>query len=207
MNKVILLAVLLSLNAHAYSRKARAPEPSPIPAPSCVGSHSCLPQPTIPSPSPLNTNLPSWTPSLGGLHFAPILNATIAEVTRVKLADERVNALVASKCFENFFLKQPLIQTNGMTRAQVVAYIRKAVKTVPVSYYYEDSGTVGYVQPPDTTIHVNRAFHDGYSVAAEASGNGHEMMHALGFEHDYYRTRRRWQSVPYSWNKMAETCP
>lgn len=193
----LILSLALTLNVEAMSRR-RAADPAPAPSPSVLASPS-----PVASPAPLPSGL-------HGLSFSPV-TGTAFEKTRVAQAEAVVDGLRASKCFEDFFTARALVQTsaNGgpaMTNAQVIAFIRAAHASAPVVYYYANNGTVGYRQPPDATIYVNRKFHDGYSVCSEASGNGHEMLHVLGFDHDYNRTARRPYSVPYSWNAMADSC-
>lgn len=195
---VLILSLSLALNADAMTRHRIPAQPEPSP------SVSLSPSP-VPSVSP--APLPSGVPALS---FSPV-TGTADEIARVKAAELVDNGLAASKCFEDFFLKRSLVQTsvNGgpdLSNAQVIAFIRAAHAAAPVVYYYANNGTVGYRQPPDSTIYVNRKFHNAYSVCSEASGNGHEMLHVLGFDHDYKRTARRPYSVPYSWNAMSDVC-
>jgi hypothetical protein len=181
-----MIPLLLALAHPVYAAGKHAPLPSPTPFPSATAS-----------PLPL------------GIHFSPI-QGKANEVTRVLAADAKIQELIAGSCFEDFFRKRSLVQTelNGktLTNEEVIQAIRSARLQIPIVYYYANNGTVGYRQPPDNTIYVNRKFHDGYSVCSEASGNGHEALHVLGFDHDFRRTARRPFSVPYSWNAMTNDC-
>lgn len=188
MKRLILALLLLCQVAYGFGGKKPVPQPTPTP--------------TI-SPTPVVTDPPVDTGTR--IHFGPI-KANDKETARVLAAEGLIRDAIAGPCFERYFLKRKLIQTNGMTNAQVIEFVRRATASIPVVYYYANNSTVGYRQPPEDTIYINRKFHNSYGNCAEASGNGHEALHVLGFGHDFKRTARRPYSIPYSWNAMMLEC-
>ncbi len=73
-----------------------------------------------------------------------------------------------------------------------------------VVFYRANNSTVGYTYPNVTTLWVNTKFMDRYDLPAIAGNQAHEMMHKLGFSHDFRSTPRRPFSVPYSIGSIVE---
>jgi hypothetical protein len=134
--------------------------------------------------------------------------------------DERaLNEIIQSPCFSDYFEKKRsrLLRTGGRSRREVVEHIRASLPTVIVSYYRTANRTHGYRNPRSSTcgdacsrtVHLNRYYTDSskWKEGCPRMGlKGHEMLHVLGYGHDYKRTADRPFSVPYSFNAMMNEC-
>jgi hypothetical protein len=147
---------------------------------------------------------------------------TLSTRERVQLySDERaLNEIIQSPCFSDYFTKtrSKLLRTNGRTRNEVVEHIRASLPTVIVTYYSKPGSSAhGYRNPRSKTcgdacsrtVHLNRYYTDSprWKEGCPRMGlKGHEMLHVLGYGHDYKRTADRPFSVPYSFNAMMNEC-
>jgi hypothetical protein len=149
----------------------------------------------------------SETIDKGFFIFTP-QNYTKKETENLLKAQQKLNAVLASKCFSDFFLERELIQTHGKNNQGVIDFIRshQGQSYIVKMYHKRFSKVVGYIAPPSKVINTNRKFHAGASSCAVASNIGHEVMHLIGFEHDFKATKRRVYSVPYSFNAMIDKC-
>lgn len=142
--------------------------------------------------------------------FSQITFTAKENIDKLKQAEIKVNETIQSTCF-NDFLTQPkfrskLVQTNGLSRSQVVEKIKSTTLTVPVVYYFKNNSVIGYRQPPFNTIYLNKKYHDKYSACSSAANLAHEASHVLGFTHDFKATKRRPFSVPYSISHAFSFC-
>lgn len=163
----------------------------------------------VASPSPIVVASPSPSPSPQDLIvvFKEDKTYRAKEVETLRKAEVKVTELFRSECFEKFFLARAVIQTNEMTKSEVLAFIRSKKDSVPVTMYNKPgSNVIGYRQPPSRTIHTNRAKHGGASVCFVARSLGHEYTHVIGFKHDFEATKRRPFSVPYSVTEGFKKC-
>ncbi len=144
-------------------------------------------------------------------------NCTPLEAQRILNAQHMMNAEVKTQCFHDSFTdpnSPDLVQTNGFTPEQVVSTIRFFVsQDIPIEMYYEKTNVSGFTYENDPVLHFNRWFRtdqdydDGeWSDVYEASNIMHESTHKAGFDHDFNRTYRRPNSVPYRSNKAIEDC-
>lgn len=165
----------------------------------------------IASPTPDVTASPRFT--------VKCLNCDARELKIFKQVEIAAMETIATPCFFDHFTltkyRSDLIQTNGLTRSQVVEKIRtSSIKEIPVKMYYDSrSGVYGYTYPNDPTLYFNRWYrtqedygNGDWSIASEASNFVHEVTHKLGFDHDFRRTSRRPYSVPYTANYAIDNC-
>lgn len=145
--------------------------------------------------------------AFGDVVYSPLYNHTKQEKEMVGIAQELSNDLLNSSCFEKFMLDRKLIQTNGLTRKQVVDDLKSKDLAVPVHMYHKmASKVVGYREPPLPDVYTNRKFHNGSTACARGSNLLHEWSHTAGYGHDFKATRRRPRSVPYSINAAFKVC-
>lgn len=71
--------------------------------------------------------------------------------------------------------------------------------------YYEESDTVGYTNPDDPFMHMNRYIHDSYSAAQTAGNIFHEWLHKINYGHSFYGMPQRPHSVPYKLGDLLAT--
>jgi hypothetical protein len=177
---ILLSFCFLTLTAGAAGKRALVP----------------LPLPSI-SPSPL---VPG-----AGLTLEPVeYYTTPQERVKIEAAGSLAASVIHSDCFKNFMAGRALIQTNSRTPAQVVSHLQGLAGTVPVQMYYRPmwlTSAVAYRQPPDFTIHLNRAvFTPNLSTCLWAATIAHESYghSAGGYDHDFNWSPSRSFSVPYS---------
>jgi len=134
------------------------------------------------------------------------INHTALELKRNTLAIEKIREMAFDKCFEKEFLARKLIQTNGKTNQQILDEIRKSQITVNLKMYKSFKNTVGYTYPNDSTLYLNRKFHNHMGQCDVGSNIFHEDAHKLGFGHDFRANYQRQFSVPYSINFVMGKC-
>lgn len=168
--------------------KKRRYTPDPIPSPT-----------TYPSPKESPSPVPT---TRGYLTFAPVdYYSTKAERVKIKAAEIKVNQVIQSSCFADFMLNRKLIQTDGRSRAQVVAHIQGMRDTVPVNMYYRrNTSAVAFRSPPEKDINLNRKYFSTDMDDCEWGATmAHETMHSIGeYDHDYNWSPSRSYSIPYS---------
>lgn len=139
---------------------------------------------------------------------------TSEEKAKVASDETRVNRVIRSECFEEFFKKRPkLLRTNGKTPKEVVQHIRESEIAVTLDYYWKPfSVTHGYRVPGKLpAIRLNRKFTNSPAwkqkpCETRAALIGHETLHVLGYTHDYKATPERPFSVPYTLNAAFKAC-
>lgn len=145
--------------------------------------------------------------SFSKVDFHPVINYTNKELEVLEVSKELANELLSSSCFEKFVNGRPkLIETNGLTRSQVLKDLSTTELTIPLEMYYKNNGVVGYRQPPYPKVYTNRKFHQGASACSRASNLTHEWSHSLGYGHSYRANYDRQFSVPYTINAGFEYC-
>jgi hypothetical protein len=127
---------------------------------------------------------------------------------RVKIAEtERLaNYWRQQPCFRDFLMTTHLVQLGNLTRAQFVEMVTTREATVTVRYYRKNNSTIGFRQPPELKINLNRKFHDRFGAWTTFSNAIHEVGHTWGLKHDSKRTKRRPFSGPYRLNRAVEAC-
>lgn len=183
-----------------------SPDPAPAASPSVTPSVTPVP---VVSPVPG----PSGAPQVR-VHFTSSSDATPQQAALVAQAELRAAQVVASDCFGAFILTRPMVQTNGLSSAQVLERIRSVQGTIPVTWYWPSwwqrlhNVVDGYELPGDNTAYVNASLAGSFSVCDLASLLDHEGIgHALGgWSHDFNATSRRPYSVPYSINAGFSAC-
>lgn len=181
------LLVFLALFGTGMTRHAPAP------------AMTSTPEPVSPFPVPT----PSFSLVAGPrVVFQPVAYYT-TPLERIKIAEAEgfVADMTASPCFRNFLVNRKLIQTDGRTPVQVADHIQTLGGVIPVEFYVGKSSVVAYRNPPDTTIHINRAVYAGDFDSVELAGTfQHEGLgHVLGdYGHDFEWSPSRSFSVPYT---------
>lgn len=173
---------------------------------------------STPTPSPAVVTLP--TPgevAVPNLTFK-CTNCDARETAIIAQMQVKANAVIKTQCFADHFIltkfRSNLVQTNGLTREQVVNKIRTTViHDIPLTMYNGRRGVYGYTNPGTATIFLNRYYrtqwdydNDYWSIDSETSNAVHEATHKMGFDHDYYNTARRPSSVPYTANYAVDEC-
>lgn len=148
---------------------------------------------------------PSLTKSL--VNVTKYTNFTDEEKAKSFLYIEKMDEVVASKCFGDFMEARELIKTNGKTNQEVIKDLRtKKVDIELIMYYKRFSTVAGYTENGATWIKLNRKYHTGASICSEASNLKHELSHKLDYGHNYNATQTRPYSVPYSINEAFKAC-
>lgn len=129
------------------------------------------------------------------------------EVARFWQYSKIVDEVTHSECFANYIKNFPgLINNKDETRDELITSLRSQKPKLNFVMYYKDNGTVGYTYANSDTIWMNRKFHGGYSLHESAANLGHERSHKLGYTHDFNRTSRRSQQVPYPVGAAIKSC-
>jgi hypothetical protein len=188
MKAATFLYLILSLIMQTEVHKANAMGSKPVPVPS-------------PSAIPVKKNR---------LKFE-CQNCSYAEAQKVAAGELILNDIVHGECFEKFMLGRNLVQTGNRSNAQVVAHLRSFDTTIKVNMYYEwfpkGQAVLAYRQPPSKIVYMNRhVFKPTYDSCEWSSTLLHESAHVFGYSHDYERTTRRPNSVPYQLNGAVGAC-
>ncbi len=84
-----------------------------------------------------------------------------------------------------------------------IKLLATAQNQIPVKFYRENSNVVGYMNPGEDTIHLNRKFHDGFGFCKTGSNIAHEILHVQGFRHfidPAYATNRAFEQCCFEEN-------
>lgn len=191
----ILLLVLLSINVYASATKRPAPEQTVTPTPTATAS-----------PVQATGETVTFT--------CKVCNAS--EKAMLPKMQKLLNEVKNSKCFAERFIdpkyRSKLVQTDGLTREQVVSKLQTTVvKDIPLVFYkpglFQSKSVIGYTIPGSPEIYLNRNFRGGsWGICAEVSNELHEASHKMGFGHDYKATAQRPYSVPYTVNYAVDSC-
>lgn len=133
-------------------------------------------------------------------------NCTPKELARVQESASMVNQVVKTQCFRDFMEARELIQTNGLTRSQVVDSLVSADIKISVEMYWSLKRVLGYTYDGVNKEWVNRRYMMSWGVCDLASLLGHETSHKANYDHDFKATKRRPWSVPYSINQAFKKC-
>ncbi len=118
-----------------------------------------------------------------------------------------VDNITHSKCFENYIKSYPgLLNNKNQTRDELLKELRSSKPLLNFVMYYKNNSTVGYTYPNSDTIWMNRKFHKNYSLAESAANLAHERSHKLGYTHDFNRSSRRSDQVPYPVGAGIKAC-
>ncbi len=118
-----------------------------------------------------------------------------------------VNNITQTDCFENYLVNyQGLLNNKSETRNDLVKNLRSERPALNFVMYYKNNGVVGYTYPNSDTIWLNRKFHQNYTLEESAANLAHERSHKLGYTHDFKRTSRRVNQVPYPVGSAIKAC-
>lgn len=124
-------------------------------------------------------------------------------------AVQKVEEVILSECFEKEWLEAniDLDQTNGMSKKEVLDFVRASKVTVELEAYRKGNSVIGYTYASSDRVWFNRKFHDGFSLCDKGSNFAHELLgHKNGFSHDSKATKRRPLSVPYQLGTVFDKC-
>lgn len=117
------------------------------------------------------------------------------EAERIPYVQPLLNRTIEKHCFANE------LAARGVSDYWI-NQIQGANTNLKLYYYRENNGTVGYTYLYDSTIYLNRKFHDGYNLCQTGSNVAHELTHALGYAHPSNGKN----DVSYKVNAAFEAC-
>jgi hypothetical protein len=133
-------------------------------------------------------------------------NCSVAEFDRITASAVKLNEVVLTQCFRDQIEGTSLIQTNGKTPQQVVDSLLHADVRIEAQMYWTAKRVLGYTIEGVDKEWINRRYMMSWSVCDLTSLLGHESSHKVGYDHDYYPTNRRPNSVPYAINRAIGKC-
>ena len=182
----MLIALLLTIQAHAFSRGA----PSP-------------------SPSPRVTALPVLMP-VAGPHPKLVLKGTVnagaSEVVRLEAALAEANRRLGTQCFRDRVIAATMTETTGLSPGGVYALISKAPSELSVEIFNGSfwdnywNRTIAF-EGTGSQIRLNRHFL-GTAESIGATYVHERLGHGYGFTH--YGSKA--SSVPYQLQYALEAC-
>lgn len=125
------------------------------------------------------------------MFFITCLLCTTPEAFKVHDAVGQIDKVFASQCYYDAMERAGVSQADARTVANVEG-------NFGVKFYQADNKTVGYMNPGETTIWMNRKFHNSFGVCDTASNLAHELAHMAGFYHK--------ADVAYSVNDAFSQC-
>jgi hypothetical protein len=141
-------------------------------------------------------------------------NFTAVELVKLKSAAVLLEQVVNSQDFKERVLTYPFINTDGLTNQQIYNLIMSGREVlnnavdneldIDVTMYYSLRGVIGYTYPNILRTWMNRRFFKKFNAAGVASNLAHEWCHKIGFDHSFYYTNNRKNSVPYAIGYMVE---
>lgn len=207
MNRILLVLSLCLLStcepAYAASKKQPVAVPSPVASfePDSDFQCECI-------PTGLGVDLPCGCPTTASPNQGPSFEpdnyyTTVKERAKIKAASLKAAEVIHSKCFADFVMSRPLIQTGGRTREEVISHLASLFGSTTVQMYSTllPSKAVAYRRPPSNVIHLHRsAFYPSLPTCQWAATLGHEGYgHAFGgYDHDFKWNKNRSFSVPYT---------
>lgn len=151
-------------------------------------------------------NVPT-TRDLELLEIKSFKGFTKAEMGRFWQYSKIVDEVTHSECFGNYIKNYPgLLNNRDETRDELLHRLRTIKPKLNLVMYYKNNRTVGYTYANSDTIWMNRKFHGGYSLHQSAANLAHERAHKLGYTHDFKRTSRRPNQVPYPVGAGIKKC-
>jgi len=118
----------------------------------------------------------------------------------------KINEIMHGECFKNFIHKRDLKKTNGKSNAEVYNHLISSTVPISLIMYYSPVSTVGYTYPGTDQIHMNRKFHNGFSVCKSSANIAHERSHKIKYGHTSRHHKGRPFSVPYSVGEGFKRC-
>jgi len=142
---------------------------------------------------------------------------TPIESKNIAIVQAAIPTIINLQCFYDRFVnpkyRSQVLETEGLTRPQVVEKIRTGiVQNIPIEFYFpswrQSKKVIGYTTPAAPTIYLNRAFRQdsAWGACAEISNALHEVTHKQGFSHDFRATAARPFTVPYTANYAVDEC-
>lgn len=119
------------------------------------------------------------------------MDCTTAEAFKIHATQTLVNNVTQSVCFDNEMRKLN-VPYGWIDRVQ------NANIKIPLYYYFEDTQTIGYMNPGSPNVYLNRKFHNTMSKCRVGSNIAHELTHLLGYRHVV--------DVAYATNFAFEQC-
>ena len=149
----------------------------------------------------LPVDIPKWTELRVKVH--KMVDATAQERIKFKKAMALFEECANSEEFKEAVLDAYMEEKDGYSNEQIYQMLMSGVDDfdemedgevdVFISFYYEDSGTLGYTYPNTFKTWVNRKFFRHFTLGDMAGNVLHEAMHNLGLDH----TDANPDSVPY----------
>lgn len=145
----------------------------------------------------------------GMLTIGAFVNHSAYEIEKNTQAAQKVETTILSQCFEKELLASCLDekQSNGLTKKEVLNFVRSSKVKIDLEMYRSWRGVVGYTYDGVNKIWMNRKFHNGFNVCEAAANLAHEAVgHKNNFKHDFNVTKRRPCSVPYILGTVVTKC-
>lgn len=168
----------------------------------------CTPEIVVPTPAVEPVKEPIPLPPPGGpmLIISGCTNCTAPELEFLRKAEGKMNEVVLSDCFQTKLASSPLIQTENRTPQEVVASLIHASVKIDIEMYYSLKRVLGYTLPNAKREWINRRYMKSWGVCDLGSLLAHETSHKVGYGHSHSATKTRPQSVPYTINRVFESC-
>lgn len=206
--RFLALVFLVSLSAGVAvgaGKRAAIPEPIPSASPSCHRlSLSGGPAEPIPCPTYV------VVPTIAGKYISigKIIGATDKEAALIAEGLRKANAMIDTKCFQQWILAAKYTENQGLTQTQILSKILSEPTTVDFEMYTGNFKanhvykTMGYENDPfDGVVHANRYFIHTTDDIADLILH-EDRGHSLGFRHDSVKAT----SDPYGMNYADEGC-
>lgn len=133
---------------------------------------------------------------------------TLLELIKLKKAVEVLEQVINSSEFRSKVLSIKFENNEGMTSLEIYNLLMTGKEVlspaadseinIDIEMYYSLKGVIGYTYPNTLRTWINRRFFKRMTPAEIANNLIHEWLHKVGFDHDFYPTKRRVNSVPYA---------
>jgi len=142
-------------------------------------------------------------------------NFTAVELVKLKTAAAILEKVVNSVEFKDRILsRQPFANNEGLTNQQIYDLIQTGKEIlspeedheidVDITMYWKWGSVIGYTYPNTLKTWINRRFYKQFDAVGIAGNIMHEYLHKMGFDHDFYNTAKRPNSVPYAVGYLVE---
>ncbi|MCM2277861.1 MAG: hypothetical protein NDJ89_07265 [Oligoflexia bacterium] len=158
------------------------------------------------------------------VNFLALKNYRPADVSKVHAAAELIERTVNSSEFREAVLSftfkgaRRFNDNNGLTNEEIYRKLREGNELLLgrtdytadfdlqlyVPRFWQSRNVIGYTNPDEMRIYVNRRFFEKFTIAEIAANMIHEWTHKLGFGHTYERTPDRPYSVPYGVGRLIQ---
>ncbi len=139
------------------------------------------------------------------LNVTRCTNCSVDQSKFIQDAVTKWHETVFSKCFVEFMVDRKFENTDK-AGGQVLESIMMTPVVVEAEMYYSFKRVLGYTLPNKPKIWINRKYMQKWNRCDLASLLAHEASHKIGYGHDFYATKRRPYSVPYSLNAAFKKC-